>query len=112
MTKFARDCLETMHGVTRELAETLGGDTHDLGMRVGLHSGSTTAGVLRGAKGRFQLFGDTVNTAARMESTGVKGRIQVSQATADELIKWGKGTWLTGREDVIMAKGRSTLCCV
>jgi class 3 adenylate cyclase len=112
MTKFARDCLETIHGLTRELAQKLGGDTQDLGMRVGLHSGSTTAGVLRGDKGRFQLFGDTVNTAARMESTGLKGRIQVSQATADDLIKGGKGTWLTAREDVVMAKGRYTVCCV
>ena len=31
-------------------------------MRFGLHSGSVTAGVLRGEKSRFQLFGDTVNT--------------------------------------------------
>jgi class 3 adenylate cyclase len=112
MTKFARDCLETIHVVTRELAEKLGGDTQDLGMRVGLHSGATTAGVLRGDKGRFQLFGDTVNTAARMESNGVKGRIQVSQATADELINAGKGNWLTTREDVVMAKGNYFLCCV
>jgi class 3 adenylate cyclase len=105
MTKFARDCLETIHVVTRELAEKLGGDTKDLGMRVGLHSGATTAGVLRGDKGRFQLFGDTVNTAARMETNGVKGHIQVSQTTADELIKWGKGNWLVARKDSVIAKG-------
>jgi class 3 adenylate cyclase len=34
----------------------------DLGMRIGMHSGPVTAGVLRGDRARFQLFGDTVNT--------------------------------------------------
>lgn len=37
-------------------------DTSTLGMRFGLHSGPVTAGVLRGERARFQLFGDTVNT--------------------------------------------------
>ena len=78
-------------------------------MRVGLHSGSTTAGVLRGDKGRFQLFGDTVNVASRMESNGVKGRIHVSQATADALTAAGKASWLTPREDKIVAKGKGLM---
>jgi class 3 adenylate cyclase len=91
------------------LVDTLGGDTADLEMRVGLHSGATTAGVLRGAKGRFQLFGDTVNTAARMESNGERGRIHVSQATADALIAKGKSHWLVAREDMIIAKGKGEM---
>ena len=37
-------------------------DTADLELRLGMHSGQVTAGVLRGERSRFQLFGDTVNT--------------------------------------------------
>mmetsp|Transcript_2520 Transcript_2520/g.6012 ORF Transcript_2520/g.6012 Transcript_2520/m.6012 type:complete len:156 (+) Transcript_2520:1995-2462(+) len=109
MVKFAHDCMVKMDQLTIELADKLGEDTRDLKMRVGLHSGSTTAGVLRGEKGRFQLFGDTVNTAARMETNGIKGRIHVSQATADALIASGKSSWLTAREGKITAKGKGAM---
>ncbi|CAJ1945036.1 unnamed protein product [Cylindrotheca closterium] len=109
MVKFAHECMVKMDQLTIELADKLGEETRDLKMRVGIHSGSTTAGVLRGEKGRFQLFGDTVNTAARMETNGVKGRIHVSQATADALIASGKGSWLTKREGGITAKGKGEM---
>ena len=71
-----------------------------------MHSGPVTAGVLRGEKARFQLFGDTVNTAARMESTGSKNMIQVSQASAD-MIKAAdlKDIWVVPREEMVEAKG-------
>ena len=94
MAKFARDSLLRIRTVLAMLVDTLGPDTIELSMRIGLHSGEVTAGVLRGEKSRFQLFGDTVNTAARMESLGVKNRIHCSQATADELILRGHGNWL------------------
>jgi class 3 adenylate cyclase len=88
--KFANDIMNVMRNVSRDLETTLGPDTGDLALRIGLHSGPVTAGVLRGERARFQLFGDTMNTAARMEQTGIKSRIQVSQATADYLVTGGK----------------------
>lgn len=90
MSKFANDIMATMRTLTRDLEATLGPDTGDLTLRIGLHSGPVTAGVLRGERARFQLFGDTMNTAARMEQTGIKNRIQVSQSTADCLVAGGK----------------------
>jgi Adenylate and Guanylate cyclase catalytic domain len=78
-------------------------------MRVGIHSGAVTAGVLRGEKSRFQLFGDTVNTAARMESTGERTKIQVSSETASLLMGAGKAHWVIPREEKIVAKGKGEL---
>ena len=68
-----------------------------------------TAGVLRGQKGRFQLFGDAVNTAARMEHTGLPGKIHASESFAKALRAAGKENWLVAREDKVFAKGLGTL---
>ena len=48
-----------MTEVVRDLEQGLGSGTQNLRMRFGIHSGAVTAGVLRGEKSRFQLFGDT-----------------------------------------------------
>ena len=109
MVKFAMDCRNKMQEVTRQLEAVLGPDTGSLALRVGVHSGPTTAGILRGAKSRFQLFGDTVNTAARMESNGLPQNIHVSQSTADLLVKAGKICWLVKRDELIEAKGKGKM---
>jgi class 3 adenylate cyclase len=71
-------------------------------MRFGLHSGPVTAGVLRGDRAQFQLFGDTVNVASCLEHTGLRDHIQVSQTTANLIMAGGKGEWLTPRVDEIV----------
>ena len=110
MARFARYCLRsTSKLLTGKLSDRLGPDTEHMQLRVGLHSGPVTGGVLRGKKARFQLFGDTVNTTSRIESTGMGGRIHVSDATANELKAKGKGHWLKQREDQVQAKGKGVM---
>lgn len=109
MAIFARECLKKMQVLAKELEVKLGPDTGDLSMRFGLHSGPVTAGVLRGERSRFQLFGDTVNTAARIESTGQRGRIHLSQECADLIMAAQKAHWVEPREDKVTAKGKGEL---
>jgi class 3 adenylate cyclase len=109
MTKFASSCRQKFNTLVSEMVTQLGPDTRDLMLRIGLHSGPVTAGVLRGRKSRFQLFGDTVNTASRMESTGVPTKIHISQETANLLRASGKGHWVCPRETLIEAKGKGMI---
>ena len=59
----------------------------NLSIRIGIHTGLVVAGVIGLKKFACDLWGDTVNTASRMESHGIAGKIQVSEATYDRLKK-------------------------
>ena len=63
---------------------------------IGINSGPLIAGIIGNKKFQYDIYGDTVNTASRMESHGEAGKIQVSQATyellKDEFIMEQRGT--------------------
>jgi len=63
------------------LARINGEKGQNFQIRIGMHSGPLVAGVIGTSKFAYDLWGDTVNLASRMESAGVPGKIQVSEST-------------------------------
>src|SRR5439155_4428974 len=60
-------------------------DGEPVSLRIGIDSGPVVAGVIGRRKFIYDLWGDTVNIASRMESHGVPGRIQVTERTKELL---------------------------
>jgi adenylate cyclase len=93
-----------MLGAVAEVRDRAG---EALQVRIGLASGSVVGGVIGRRRILFDLWGDTVNTASRMESSGVPGRIQVAPSTW-ELLRGSPDYSFEAREP-IEVKGLGTL---
>jgi class 3 adenylate cyclase len=119
----ARRMMEMALDMIRECHECAKEGGRDINIRVGINSGPVVAGVIGSTKYIYDLWGDTVNVASRMESNGVPGSIQVTRAVYERLhdeydfehrgdieVK-GKGkieTWIV-RGPVRGASGKSSL---
>ena len=77
----------------------------NLQMRIGLNSGPVVAGVIGTSKFIYDLWGDTVNLASRMESTGVPGQIQVTRSVYERL----KGSFAFESRGVVQVKGKGEI---
>ncbi|MBL4586975.1 MAG: adenylate/guanylate cyclase domain-containing protein, partial [Flavobacteriales bacterium] len=76
-------------------------------MRVGIHTGPVVAGIVGVKKFAYDIWGDTVNTASRMESSGEVGKVNISQATYT-LLKDDAALSFTSRGK-IEAKGKGEM---
>ncbi len=105
MTNHATNCIRAAQMMLSYLEER--NKSHEIiwRMRIGIHSGTAVAGVVGKKKFAYDLFGDTINTASRIESAGEVGKINISSPTY-ELIKNDFTCHSRGK---IFAKGKGEL---
>ena len=77
----------------------------ELGLRVGIHCGPLIGGVIGTSRLAYDLWGDTVNVASRMESHGLIGHVQLSAEAYQQV----KGHWTFEEREGVAIKGRGTM---
>ncbi|KAM9489431.1 adenylate cyclase type 2 isoform 1-T1 [Clarias gariepinus] len=79
---------------------------NDFKLRVGINHGPVIAGVIGAQKPQYDIWGNTVNVASRMDSTGVLGKIQVTEETSRVLVTLG---YMCSCRGIINVKGKGEL---
>jgi class 3 adenylate cyclase len=97
----AQMALDMQDAITQFNTET----GENFSLRIGINSGPVVAGVIGIKKFSYDLWGDTVNTASRMESHGIAGSIQVTAATYELL----KDQYLFDERGPIEIKGKGQM---
>ncbi|MEG4457043.1 adenylate/guanylate cyclase domain-containing protein [Microcoleus sp. N9_A1] len=92
-------------GMQAKIAKLSAETGEKLAIRIGINSGPVVAGVIGVSKFTYDLWGDTVNVASRMEGTGFAGRIQVTDVTYELL----KDKYLLEMRGVIPVKGKGNM---
>ncbi|MEG4252017.1 adenylate/guanylate cyclase domain-containing protein [Microcoleus sp. Pol10D4] len=80
-------------------------NNHNFSLRIGINIGGVVAGVIGLTKFSYDLWGDTVNVAQRMESSGIPGEIQVTAAVYDRL----KDKFLFKKRGAVEIKGKGEM---
>jgi class 3 adenylate cyclase len=81
----------------------------DCNIRIGINTGSVVAGVIGIKKFIYDLWGDTVNIASRMESHGISGKIQITQSTYEQVKDKIKDKYTLESRGLIEIKGKGEM---
>jgi adenylate cyclase len=92
-------------GMQRAIAEISEASGENLRLRIGIHTGPVVAGVIGKRKFAYDVWGDTVNTASRMESRALDGTIQVSEPVYERL----KDAFVLESRGPIEVKGKGSM---
>jgi class 3 adenylate cyclase len=90
--------IEAVRNIGTQFGETLEA-------RIGIHSGEVVAGIIGQHRFIYDVWGDTVNMASRLESSGLPNRIQISEATYQRL----RGKFRCELRGPVEVKGKGTV---